>query len=154
MNRKFTNPYIVFYPTVSRDGMPFPTNKCIREIQGRAYKEEISWRGNIVVAKYRDSPFTSLMDATMADFPILKNFLLTHGSPVRVSVHTPNIPTRHRRLIAFTSRDLLGIATARVWIQPFEYWQSKRIAASCSCHISKLLFLNHSTRVDMPGSKD
>jgi hypothetical protein len=83
MNRKFTNPYIVFYPTVSRDGMPFPTNKCIREIQGRSFKEEVAWRGNIVVAKYRDSPFTSMVDATMADFPILKNYLLTHGAPLR-----------------------------------------------------------------------
>ncbi|KAF7436280.1 hypothetical protein PC9H_003109 [Pleurotus ostreatus] len=24
MNRKFTNPYIIFYPTVSNDGLPFP----------------------------------------------------------------------------------------------------------------------------------
>ncbi|KAF8803743.1 hypothetical protein BYT27DRAFT_7195082 [Phlegmacium glaucopus] len=81
MNRKFANPYIIFYPTVSRDGMPFPVNKTLRDIQGRAYKEEYAWRGNIVVAKYRDNPFTSMIDASMADFPILKNYFLTHGSP-------------------------------------------------------------------------
>ncbi|KAF8076013.1 hypothetical protein FPV67DRAFT_1664326 [Lyophyllum atratum] len=81
MNRKFTNPYVIFYPTVSRDGMPFPVNKSIREIQGRAYKEETSWRGNIVVAKYRDNPFSSMIDASMADFAILRNYLLTHGAP-------------------------------------------------------------------------
>ncbi|KAF9008832.1 hypothetical protein BDQ17DRAFT_1236719 [Cyathus striatus] len=81
MNRKFANPYIVFYPTVSRDGMPFPVNKSIRDIQGRSFKEEVAWRGNIVVAKYRDNPFSSMIDASMADFPILKNYFLTHGSP-------------------------------------------------------------------------
>ncbi|TFK43306.1 hypothetical protein BDQ12DRAFT_718535 [Crucibulum laeve] len=81
MNRKFANPYIIFYPTVSRDGMPFPINKTIRDIQGRSFKEEIAWRGNIVVAKYRDNPFSSMIDASMADFPLLKNYFLTHGSP-------------------------------------------------------------------------
>jgi hypothetical protein len=85
MNRKFANPYIVFYPIVSRDGMPFPFNKAIREIQGRAFREEFAWRGDIIVAKYRDSPFSSMMDASMADFPLLKNYLLTHGAPMLVS---------------------------------------------------------------------
>ncbi|KAG6861190.1 hypothetical protein C0995_002817 [Termitomyces sp. Mi166 len=81
MNRKFTNPYIIFYPTVSRDGMPFPVNKSIREIQARAFREETAWRGNIVIAKYRDSPFSSMMDISMADFAILRNYLMTHGAP-------------------------------------------------------------------------
>lgn len=81
MNRKFTNPYIIFYPTVSRDGMPFPVNKSIRDIQGQAFTEESAWRGNIVIAKYHDDPFTGMMHASMADFPILKNYLLTHGCP-------------------------------------------------------------------------
>jgi hypothetical protein len=78
MNKKFANPYIIFYPVVSRDGMPFPVNKCIREIQGTG---ETGWRGNIVIAKYRDSPWTSLLNASMADFPILKNYLMTHNPP-------------------------------------------------------------------------
>jgi len=81
MNRNFTNPYIIFYPTVSRDGMPFAINKTIREIQGRSFKESSAWRGNIVVAKYRESPFSSLVSLTMADFAILKNYLMTHGAP-------------------------------------------------------------------------
>jgi len=81
MNRKFANPYVIFYPTTSRDGMPFQINKSIRDIQGRAFKEEHAWRGNIVIAKYRDDPFSSMIDASMADFPILKNYLLTHGAP-------------------------------------------------------------------------
>lgn len=84
MNRKFANPYIIFYPTVSRDGMSFHINKSIREIQGRAFKEECAWRGNIVIAKYCDNPFSSMIDASMADFPILKNYLLTHGAPKQV----------------------------------------------------------------------
>ncbi|KAG7091142.1 hypothetical protein E1B28_010196 [Marasmius oreades] len=81
MNRKFANPYVIFYPVISRDGMPFPVNKVIRDIQGENFVEEVTWRGNIVVAKYRDNPFTSMIDASMADFPIVKNYLLTHGCP-------------------------------------------------------------------------
>lgn len=85
MNRKFASPYIIFYPAISRDGMSFPVNKNIRDFQGRAHKEEIAWRGNIVIAKYRDNPFSSMTDASMADFPILKNYFMTHGSPLLVS---------------------------------------------------------------------
>ncbi|KAH6915225.1 hypothetical protein BKA70DRAFT_569779 [Coprinopsis sp. MPI-PUGE-AT-0042] len=81
MNKKFANPYILFYPVLSRDGMPFPINKCIRDIQGKSFKEQVAWRGNLVIAKYRDNPFSSMIDASMADFPILKNYLLTHGCP-------------------------------------------------------------------------
>ncbi|KAJ8523445.1 hypothetical protein ONZ45_g88 [Pleurotus djamor] len=81
MNRKFAHPYILFYPVLSRDCMPFPINKAIREIQGSAFKDEIAWRGNIIAAKYTDNPFSTLIDASMADFPILKNYLMTHGSP-------------------------------------------------------------------------
>lgn len=84
MNRKFAYPYIIFFPTVSRDGMLFPINESVREIQGPAFKEEVAWRGNIMVAKYRDNPFSSMIDASMADFPILKNYLMTHGSPLYV----------------------------------------------------------------------
>ncbi|KAJ3566968.1 hypothetical protein NP233_g6670 [Leucocoprinus birnbaumii] len=79
MNKKFSNPYVVFYPTVSRDGMPFPVNKCIRELQGTAYREEMAWRGNIVVGKYTDHPFSNLTNASMADYPIIKNYFMTHG---------------------------------------------------------------------------
>jgi len=61
--------------------MPFPINKCIREIQGKKYIESAAWRGDIVIAKYRESPFSSMIDATMADFPLLKNYLMTHGAP-------------------------------------------------------------------------
>ena len=81
MNKKFANPYVIFYPVLSRDGMPFPINKCLREIQGPNYREALAWRGNLVIAKYRDEQFSALMDATMADFPLLKNYLSTHHSP-------------------------------------------------------------------------
>ncbi len=82
MIRKFAKPYIIFYPVVARDGMPFPINRTIRDIQGPSFQEEHAWRGNIVVAKYSgDSPFSTLIDASMADFAILKNYFLTHGAP-------------------------------------------------------------------------
>ncbi|KAJ7477150.1 hypothetical protein B0H11DRAFT_1292318 [Mycena galericulata] len=83
MTKNFTHPYIVYYPTISRDGMPFPINRCIRDIQGVHFNEHAAWRGNVIIGKFRDhdQPFTSMMDASMADFPILKNFITTRGSP-------------------------------------------------------------------------
>ena len=81
MLKKFPTPYIVYYPAVSRDGMPFPVNKCIREIQGPLYDDARAWRGNLVVAKYRDTEYSAMTDASMADFPIIKNYLSTHPGP-------------------------------------------------------------------------
>jgi hypothetical protein len=86
MNKKFANPYIIYYPVVSRDGMPFPVNRTVRDIQeevnkGRRMREDQLWRGNLVAAKFADDRFTQMIDASMADFPILKNFLGTHASP-------------------------------------------------------------------------
>ncbi|KAH9950097.1 hypothetical protein B0H21DRAFT_803411 [Amylocystis lapponica] len=81
MNQGLPTPFIIFYPIVSRDGMPFPVNKCIREIQGSRYNEARAWRGNIVIAKYRDPEFSTMMDTSMADFPIVKNYLSTHPAP-------------------------------------------------------------------------
>jgi hypothetical protein len=85
MNKKFTHPYVIFYPVISRDGMPFPINKCIREIQARSFREATAWRGNIVIAKYRESPFSSMVNGSIADFPILRNYLMTHGAPSQAS---------------------------------------------------------------------
>lgn len=82
MNKKFANPYIIYYAVLSRDGMPFPINKCVKEIQGSQYREGFAWRGNLVIAKFRDEGALTPMDATMADFPLLKNYLATHSSPV------------------------------------------------------------------------
>jgi len=79
MNKKFSSPYVVFYPTVSRDGMPFPINKCIRDLQGAAFRGEMAWRGNIIVGKYTGHPFSNLTNASMADYPIMKNYFMTHG---------------------------------------------------------------------------
>lgn len=81
MNKKFANPYVVFYPVLSRDNMPFPINKCLKEIQGLNYREPIAWRGNLIIAKFRDEQLSAFMDASMADFPILKNYLSKHFPP-------------------------------------------------------------------------
>lgn len=78
MTKKFTTPYIVFYPMLSRDGMPFPINKFLREAQGRNYQETKAWRGNIVVAKYRDLEYSGMANMSMADFPLVKNYLSMH----------------------------------------------------------------------------
>jgi hypothetical protein len=81
MNKKFATPFIIFFPILSCDGMPFPINKCIREIQDRAFSEETAWRGNIVIAKYHDDHPNPLLDAKMADFSLLRNYFMTHGPP-------------------------------------------------------------------------
>ncbi|KAI0698870.1 hypothetical protein BC835DRAFT_622822 [Cytidiella melzeri] len=78
MTKKFATPYIIFYPTISRDGMPFPVNKFVRDTQGRLYSEPKAWRGNLVVVKYRDAQYSAMTNISMADFPILKNYLSTH----------------------------------------------------------------------------
>ena len=81
MGKKFEFPYIIFYPVLSRDGIAFPINKCVREIQGLNYCENVAWRGNLVVAKYSDERLSALVDANMADFPLVKNYLSMHYSP-------------------------------------------------------------------------
>lgn len=81
MKTKFTTPYIIFYPVISRDGMAFPINKVIQEIQGRNFREPNAWRGSIVIAKYRDNPFSSLTDISIADYPLIRNWLMTHYCP-------------------------------------------------------------------------
>lgn len=32
MNKKFANRYVIFYPTVSRDNLPFPVNQVAASI--------------------------------------------------------------------------------------------------------------------------
>lgn len=86
MSRNLPNPYAIFYPVISRDGMPFPVNKCVQEIQGRAFREDVAWRGNLVVAKFTDTTYSVMVDVSMADFPLIKNWFLTHHSPVKVSL--------------------------------------------------------------------
>ena len=39
-DEEVSTPYIVFYPTVSRDSMPFPVDKYICEVQGRDFFQE------------------------------------------------------------------------------------------------------------------
>src|SRR6266446_8924977 len=102
MNKKFANPYIIYYPVVSRDGMPFPVNRTVRDIQeevnkGRRLREDQLWRGNLVAAKFADDQFTQMMDASMADFPILKNFLGTHPSPGSAGTLSTAHPTQTTR---------------------------------------------------------
>jgi len=67
MNKKFANPYIIYYPVVSRDGMPFPANRTVRDIQeevnkGRRLREDQLWRGNLVTAKFADDHFTQMIE--------------------------------------------------------------------------------------------
>lgn len=89
MNKKFTNPYVIFYPVLSRDGMPFPINKCLKEIQGPNYRESTAWRGNLIIAKFHDGQLSAFIDASMADFPILKNYLSKHYPPTVSATVSP-----------------------------------------------------------------
>jgi len=93
MNKKFTNPYVIFYPVLSHDEIPFPVNEPLREVQGSQFHADRAWLGSIVVAKYRDAGFIRMMNASMADFPLVKNYLMLHGSPVTIGrVSAPSSP--------------------------------------------------------------
>ncbi|KAH9931830.1 uncharacterized protein B0H18DRAFT_871804 [Fomitopsis serialis] len=81
MTAKFIAPYIAFYPIVSRDGSPFPVNTFIRAIKGKRFLDARAWRGDIVIAKFSDQEYTRIIDASMADFPIVKNWLGTQHAP-------------------------------------------------------------------------
>ena len=96
VNYTFDSPYVAFYPTVSLDGQPIPINKAIHEMKGsslgsssggRDFDPESAWRGNIIVAKYSDCSFLSMTNATVADFPIVKNYLITHVCFVCIFYH-------------------------------------------------------------------
>ena len=122
MNKKFANPYIIYYPVVSQDGMPFPVNRTVQDIQEEVNKgcqlcQELLWCGNIVAAKFTNNRFTQMMDASIADFPILKNFLGTHVSPGSASASSSTVPVsqhntspRRRRHTPRTSLTSLPIA--------------------------------------------
>ncbi|KAF9487119.1 hypothetical protein BDN71DRAFT_1437087 [Pleurotus eryngii] len=62
-------------------------NRLLREIQGTTFKERSAWRGYIIVTKYQDNPFSSMINASIADFPILKNYFTTRGSPSHIQCH-------------------------------------------------------------------
>ncbi|GJE91715.1 hypothetical protein PsYK624_078650 [Phanerochaete sordida] len=78
MSQPLARPYVLFAPAAARDGQPFPRNTYVRDVQGAFYEDDRAWRGNIVVAKYADLQFSAMVDASMADFPIVKNWLTTH----------------------------------------------------------------------------
>lgn len=63
----------------SRAGAAFPINKVIRKIQGRTFVQNTAWRGNIIIAKYQggSDPSPGLCHTSIAEFPILKNYLST-----------------------------------------------------------------------------
>ncbi|KAJ7442235.1 hypothetical protein B0H11DRAFT_1663868, partial [Mycena galericulata] len=83
MTKRFAHPYVVYYPLKSREGLPFSINENIRGIQGSRFQSHLAWKGDIIVGKCMDQsePFSSMTSVSMADFPILKNFLGSLGSP-------------------------------------------------------------------------
>jgi hypothetical protein len=81
MHKTFSQPYIIFYPVISKDGMAFPINQAIRAMQEEKFDESVAWRGDIIIAKFCNNPFTSMINASMADFPLVKNFFQTARAP-------------------------------------------------------------------------
>lgn len=79
MNRKFDQPYVIFFPAISKDGHPFPVNKYVKTLQGTYLQADFAWRGDLVVVKYADLTYSAMIDISMADFPLVKNYLSTHG---------------------------------------------------------------------------
>ncbi|KAJ3558872.1 hypothetical protein NM688_g672 [Phlebia brevispora] len=79
MHIKLDKPYIIFFPFVSRDGFPFPINQYAQDAQSKYYKEAVAWRGDLIVAKYKDLGYTAMENISMADLPLIKNYLSTSG---------------------------------------------------------------------------
>ncbi|KAI0062077.1 hypothetical protein BV25DRAFT_1838594 [Artomyces pyxidatus] len=79
MSADFASPYIIFYPIVSEDGMPFPVNRTTRHIQGMKFNIEQAWRGNLVVAKFTDFRMNTLTNMSIADYPVVRNYLSSNG---------------------------------------------------------------------------
>ncbi|GJE91678.1 hypothetical protein PsYK624_078280 [Phanerochaete sordida] len=79
MNQGFAKPYILYYGAVSRDGMSFPVNRYCHGLQGADFfQRDRAWRGNLVIVKYADPEYSAMMNISIADFPIVKNYLQTH----------------------------------------------------------------------------
>ncbi|KAJ3014360.1 hypothetical protein NUW54_g1325 [Trametes sanguinea] len=81
MYKPFPMPYIIFYPVVSRDDMPFPVNEHIKTIQNDCFDGPQLWKGDIIVAKYKDTTYSQMTMASMADYPLIKIFLSSCGAP-------------------------------------------------------------------------
>ena len=82
MNDTLSTPYILFYPTLSSDGMEFPINRAIRYMQGDTFVKKDAWRGDVVVAKYTDKTYSKMMDISIGDFAILKNYFARPPSSI------------------------------------------------------------------------
>jgi hypothetical protein len=54
MTSKLENPFGIFYPVHSRDGMQFAVNQCVKEIQHGRGMNGNPWRGDLVIVKYAD----------------------------------------------------------------------------------------------------
>ena len=88
MTKNFEKPYIIFYPLVDRTGNFMPANEAILNIQGNNNPGTTAWKGDIIIAKFRGGvgdPFSSIIDISMADFAILKNYLLRGGPKAEAS---------------------------------------------------------------------
>lgn len=70
--------YLIFYPARQRSGAAPPVNTCIAEIQGRGYREDKAWRGDVVVAKYRNVESGDIVSCSASDFPLVKNYFALH----------------------------------------------------------------------------
>lgn len=79
MKNPFHRPFIAFYPVVSRDGMDFPLNKHLRGVHRVSSANVHAWRGDIVVGKYQDLEYSAMVDMSIADFPLIKNYFVTHS---------------------------------------------------------------------------
>lgn len=83
MRKKFANCYILFYTKIPRSGSLFPVNRLVQDIKrGDRSPSAGLWRGDLVVAKFHgDNPFTSFVNAGMADYAIIKLWLSESHSP-------------------------------------------------------------------------
>ena len=78
MNRTFSDAFVVFYAAGQRSEAALAVNACIAEIQGRGFREQAAWRGDVVVVKYRNVDNGDIVCCPASDFPLVKNFFALH----------------------------------------------------------------------------
>ncbi|KAL6304375.1 hypothetical protein BKA93DRAFT_733391, partial [Sparassis latifolia] len=76
MHRPLPNPYGIFTPGMSNNGLPFTRNKCISSMVGSRLPNNTDWKGDIIIVKYRDNTHQDFLDLTMSEFPIVKNYFI------------------------------------------------------------------------------
>lgn len=85
MKRGFREPYKIIYPVLSHDGKPHKVNEHVRDFQGDRFREDFAWLGDLIIVRCTDQQLNKYVDIKISDYPIIKNYLRRHGTPLRIT---------------------------------------------------------------------